>query len=172
MDLALLLIRLAVGLTLAAHGAQKRFGWFHGHGMTGTGGFLESLGFQPGRAYAWLLGGTELAGGLALAGGFLTPLAAAGVAGVMLAAIAVVHWDKGFFNMDGGYEFPLVLGVAALAMAFSGAGRWSLDHLFGWTLGSEAWGIAALVLAAVVSTAVVSARGIRVHRGGQRPVAA
>jgi hypothetical protein len=62
--------------------------------------------------------------------------------------------------------------VAALAMAFSGAGRWSLDHLFGWTLGSEAWGIAALVLAAVVSTAVVSARGFRVHRGGQRPVAA
>ena len=116
-----LLIRLAVGVIVAAHGAQKLFGWFAGHGLRGTAGFLESLGFRPGRPYAGLLGGTELAAGLALAAGFLTPLAAAGVAGVMLAAVAVVHWDKGFFNMDGGYEFPLGMAVGAAAMAFSGA---------------------------------------------------
>jgi putative oxidoreductase len=164
MDVALLLIRLAVGGTVAAHGAQKVFGWFNGHGIAGTGGFLESLGFRPGRMYAWLLGGAELAGGLALAAGLLTPIAAAVVAGVMLAAIAVVHWQKGFFNMDGGFEFPLALGVGAVAMAFSGAGRWSLDHAFDWALGDDAWGIAAAVVATLACAAVVSSRGIRVHR--------
>src|SRR4051794_17755468 len=109
MNIALLLIRIAVGGTVAVHGAQKLFGWFGGHGMAGTAGFLESLRFHPGRTFGWLLGGTELFGGLALALGWLTPLAGAGVAGVMLTAVAVVHWDKGFFNMNGGYEFPLVL---------------------------------------------------------------
>lgn len=172
MDLALLLIRLAVGLTMAAHGAQKLFGWFHGHGLAGTAGFLESLGFPRGRLFASLLGGTELAAGLGLAAGFLTPLAAAGVAGVMLAATVVVHWDKGFFNTEGGYEFPLVLGTSALATAFSGAGRWSLDHLFGWTLGDEAWGVAALVLAVVAAAGAVSARSVRMARGSRRPVTA
>jgi len=172
MDIALLLVRVVVGGTLAAHGAQKLFGWFGGHGLAGAAGFLESLGFRPGRRYAWLLGGTELVAGLALAAGFLTPLAAAGVAGVMLAAIAVVHWRKGFFNVDGGLEFPLTLAVAALAMAFSGAGRWSLDHALDWTLGGEAWGITATVIAALAAGAVVSTRGIRVHRTGRRPATA
>lgn len=172
MNIALLLIRLVVGVTLAAHGAQKLFGWFRGHGINGTAGFLESLGFHPGRVYAWLLGGTEFAGGLALAAGLVTPLAGAAVAGVMLTAIAVVHWDKGFFVTDGGYEFPLALGVAAVAMGFSGAGRWSLDHALGWTLGSAAWGIAAVVIAFAASAAVTSARGIRVHRRGRGPATA
>lgn len=174
MDVALLIIRLAVGGIVAVHGAQKLFGWFSGHGIAGTAGFLESLGFRPGRSYAWLLGAAELVGGAALAAGFLTPMAAAVVGGVMLAAIAVVHWEKGFFNMDGGYEFPLALGVAAVAMAFSGAGRWSLDHALDWALGDESWGIAAVVAAALASAVVVSSRGIRVHRRsrGRRPAAA
>jgi len=164
MDIALLLVRLAVGGTLAAHGAQKVFGWFGGHGPRGTAEFLQSLGFHPARSYAWLLGLTELVAGLALAAGFLTPLAAAGVAGVMLTAIAVVHWSKGFFNADGGIEHPLVLGVAAIATAFSGGGRWSLDNAFDWTLDGGGWGIAALVIAVVASALVLSARGVRVHR--------
>lgn len=172
MDIALLLIRLAVGGIVAAHGAQKLFGWFRGHGIAGTAGFLESLGFLPGRAFAWLLGGAEVVGGVALAAGFLTPIAAAVVAAVMVAAIAVVHWEKGFFAMDGGYEFPLALGVGAVAMAFSGAGRWSLDHAFDWALGGEAWGVAAALAAALASAAVVSSRGIRVHRRSRsRPAA-
>jgi putative oxidoreductase len=172
MDIALLLIRLAVGVTVAAHGAQKLFGWFAGHGLRGTAGFLESLGFQPGKPYACLLGGTEFLAGLALATGFLTPLAAAGVTGVMLTAVAVVHWDKGFFNMDGGYEFPLTLATSAIAMAFSGGGHWSLDHLFGWSLAGDGWGIAAVSVAFVACGAVTATRGIRVHRGGSQPAAA
>lgn len=172
MDIALLLVRVVVGGILAAHGAQKLFGWFGGHGLAGTAGFLESLGFRPGRAYAWLLGSTELIAGSALAVGFLTPLAAAGVAGVMLAAIAVVHWRKGFFNENGGCEFPLALGAAALAMAFSGGGRWSLDRALDWTLSGGEWGIVAAVLAALAAGAVVSVRGIRVQRAGRRPATA
>jgi putative oxidoreductase len=172
MDIALLLIRLAVGVTVAAHGAQKLFGWFAGHGLRGTAGFLESLGFRPGKPYAWLLGGTEFGAGLALAAGFLTPLAAAGVAGVMLAAIAVVHWDKGFFSMDGGYEFPLVLAIGACAMAFSGPGSWSVDHALDCSLAGDGWGVAAAALAVVACAAVTATRGIRVHRRGRQPAAA
>lgn len=172
MDIALLLIRLTVGGTIAAHGAQKLFGWFGGHGVHGTAGFLESLGFRPGRAYAWLLGGTEVLAGLALAAGFVTPLAGAAVAGVMIAAIAVVHWGKGFFAADGGLELPLALAVPAIAMAFSGGGRWSLDHAFDWTLAGEEWGVAAAVIAAIAAAAVLSARGFRVHRTSRRTAAA
>ena len=172
LDIALLLVRVVVGLTVAAHGAQKLLGWFGGHGIRGTAGFLESLGFNPGRPYAWLLGGVELVGGLALAAGFVTPMAAAAVAGVMLAAIAVVHWQHGFFAMDGGYEFPLTLAVTARATAFSGGGRWSVDRALDWTFGSERWGIAAAVMAVLCAAVAVSARGIRVHRRGRTPVTA
>lgn len=104
------------------------------HGIAGTAGFLESLGFRPGRPYAWVLGGAELMGGLALALGLLAPLAATAVAAVMVGAIATVHKDKGFFAQAGGYEYPLVVAAAALAVAFAGPGGYSLDHAFGWSL--------------------------------------
>jgi putative oxidoreductase len=169
-NMALLLIRLAAGGTLAAHGAQKLFGWFGGHGIEGTGGFLQSMGFP--RAHAWLAGLTEFGGGLGLALGLLTPLAGAGVGGVMLVAIAVAHWNNGFFNMNGGFEFPLLLALAGIAIAFSGPGAWSLDHLFGWTLGGTEWGVGALVLAAISASAIVGARSVRMERRGDREVTA
>ncbi len=172
MNVALLLIRLVVGGLVAAHSAQKVFRWFGGHGLHGTAGYVQSLGFRPGRPYALLLGGAELVGGVALAAGFLTLLAAAAVAGVMLAAIAVVHWDKGPFISEGGWEHALTVGVAAIATAFSGGGRWSLDHAFGWTLGSEAWGVVALVIAAAAATVVVGSRHLRAHRPSRRPLTA
>ncbi len=170
MDIALLLIRITVGGILAAHGLQKLFGWFGGHGIHGTAGFLESLGFRPGRAYAWLLGGAELLGGLALAAGLLTPLAAAAVAGVMLAAIAAVHWDKGFFAQAGGYEFPWALALVAIALAFSGGGRYSVDQALGWSLDGPEWGITAACLAVLAASIVTTGRGLRMHRHGGRPV--
>ncbi len=172
MDIALLLIRVAVGATLAAHGAQKLFGWFRGHGIAGTAGFLESLGFRPGRAYAWLLGGAELVGGLALAVGMLTPLAAALVAAVMVGAIAAVHREKGFFAEAGGYEYPLALGVAAIATAFAGAGRYSLDHVVGWSRAGEEWGIGALLVALALGMGAVGSRSSRLRRWRQRRPAA
>jgi putative oxidoreductase len=172
MDIALLLIRLTVGGTVFAHGAQKLFGLFGGHGMAGTAGMLESLGFRPGRRYARLLGLAETGGGLLLALGLLTPLAAAAVAGIMIAAVATVHWDKGFFVQEGGFEYPLSLAVVAVAVAFAGAGQYSLDHAFGWSLGGTEWGTAAAALALVASAAVVASRGLRLPRSGRRAVTA
>src|ERR1700730_4125568 len=86
MDIGLLLLRLTVGLTLAAHGAQKLFGWFGGPGLDKTGMFFEKLGFVPGRRHALMAGLAEAGGGLLLALGLVTPLAASAVFAVMLVA--------------------------------------------------------------------------------------
>jgi putative oxidoreductase len=145
MSLGLLILRLVVGLTLAAHGAQKVFGWFGGYGLAGTGQFFEQLGFKPGRLQAALAGGTELLGGLFLAAGFLTPAASAALIAVMLVATVSVHLKAGFFAHGGGYEYTLVLAGAALALAFTGPGAVSLDHVLGIDWSGDAWGAAALV---------------------------
>jgi putative oxidoreductase len=144
MSIGLLILRLVVGLSLAAHGAQKLFGWFRGYGLAGTGQFLEQLGFRPGRLHAAQAGIAEVVGGLFLAAGLLTPAAAAAVLAVMLVAAVSVHIQKGFFAHDGGYEYTLVLGGAALALAFTGPGALSLDHALGLAWSGEAWGLAAL----------------------------
>src|SRR5512135_1192075 len=109
MEIGLLVLRLVVGLTMAAHGGQKLFGWFGGYGLSGTGGFLESLGFRPGRVHAALAGLAELGGGLLLALGLLTPLGSALVLAVMVVAVGSVHLPKGFFVSDGGAEYNLVI---------------------------------------------------------------
>ncbi len=144
MSVGLLILRLVVGLSLAAHGAQKLFGWFGGYGLTGTGQFLEPLGFRPGWRQALLAGLAETLGGLFLAAGFLTPAAAAAVVAVMLVATVSVHLKSGFFAQGGGYEYTLVLGAAALALAFTGPGVISADHALGIELSGETWGLAAL----------------------------
>jgi putative oxidoreductase len=149
MDIGLLVLRLVVGLTLAAHGTQKLFGWFGGYGLSGTGGFMESLGFVPGRRAAFFAGLAETLGGLLLALGLVTPLAAAIIIGVMLVAVATVHISKGFFATAGGYEYNLVLATAALTVAFTGAGAWSLDAVLGLSRHGLAWGVGALLLGLV-----------------------
>jgi putative oxidoreductase len=153
MSFGLLILRLVVGLGLAAHGAQKLFGWFGGYGLTGTGQFLEQLGFRPGRAQAALAGTAELVGGLFLAAGFLTPAAAAAVVAVMLVAAVSAHAPKGFFAHNGGYEYTLVLGAAALALAFTGPGSISVDSALGISWSGDTWGFAALA-AGVIGGAV------------------
>ena len=131
------------------------------------------LGFRPGRPYAWHLGGAELIGGLALAFGLLTPLAATVVAAVMVGAIAAVHRDKGFFAQAGGYEYPLALAAAALAIAFAGAGTYSLDNVLGWSLGGEEWGVGSILAALALGTAAVASRRVPFARWRpQRPKAA
>ena len=127
MDVGILLLRLTVGLTLAAHGGQKLFGWFGSGGLDRVGDGMEALGFHPGRRHALAAGVVEMTGGALLAAGFLTPLGAALAVSVMLVAAVAVHVKNGFFIMTGGYEFNLVLGVAALTMAFTGPGALSLD---------------------------------------------
>jgi putative oxidoreductase len=149
MDLGLLLLRLTVGLTLAAHGGQKLFGWFGGPGLNTTGHHLEMLGFRPGRRHALMAGVIELGGGLLLALGLLTPLAATIVFSVMLVAGMSAHRKQGFFITSGGYEYTLVLGMAGLTIAFTGPGAWSLDALLGYAAGNAFWGVAAFVVGVV-----------------------
>jgi putative oxidoreductase len=145
MAIGLLILRLFVGLTLAAHGAQKLFGWFGGYGLAGTGGFLEQLGFFPGKRHALFAGLAELVGGLLLALGFATPLAATLIISVMFVAIATVHLKHGFFNHNQGYEYNLTLAVVALSVAIIGAGPLSVDAALGLQDAGPVWGLAALL---------------------------
>jgi putative oxidoreductase len=145
MELGLLLLRLLIGLTMAAHGCQKLFGAFGGGGLQGTGGFMEMLGFRPGRRHALMAGGTELVSGLALAAGLMTPLAAAAMVGVMAVAAIAGHGGKGFFITKGGWEYCLILGGAAVCLAFTGPGDWSVDHLLGFAGGGLLWGLFAVI---------------------------
>jgi len=131
MDTGLLLIRLVFGLVMAAHGAQKLFGWFGGYGIAGTGGFFESLGFRPGKLFAALAGVGEFGGGLLLALGFLGPIGPALVLSVMIVAAITVHWNKGLFATSGGIEVPLLYAATATGLALTGPGRFSVDALVG-----------------------------------------
>lgn len=124
----LLVLRTVVGLTLAAHGAQKLFGWFGGPGIKGFAGMLGQLNIRPTALWAWVAALAELVGGLALAVGLLTPLAATAIAGSMLVAIATVHLAKGFWNTQGGIEFPLLILASVVALALTGPGVYSIDH--------------------------------------------
>src|ERR671911_2343869 len=99
------LLRVAVGGTFFAHGAQKLFGWFGGHGLEATAGAFDSMGLKPGKRSAAVAGASEAGGGALLALGLLTPAASAALIGVMHQAIKTVHRDKGFFVADGGYEY-------------------------------------------------------------------
>ncbi len=144
MGIGLLILRLTVGVTLAAHGVQKLFGWFGGPGLDATGQFFETIGFLPGRRHALMAGLAETGGGLLLALGLFTPIGAALICSVMLVALAV-HIKNGFFAQNGGYEYTIVLGVAALSVAFTGPGSLSLDALFGSHFSGTFWGIAALL---------------------------
>ncbi len=127
------LIRVAAGLTLVPHGAQKLFGWFGGYGLNGTGQFFEeALGLAPGILFAGAAGLTEFIGGLFLALGLMSRFSAAAVVALMAYAAFAVHLGNGFFWTDGGFEYPLLWGVVALAIAIRGGGKVSVDHAIGW----------------------------------------
>jgi putative oxidoreductase len=126
-DVALLLLRLAVGLTFAAHGAQKAFGWWSGPGMDGWTAAMERMNFRPARLWALVSTAAELGGGLLLAVGLLTPFAAAVLVGQAIVIIGQAHWERGFFNTKGGFEYPLTLGAVAIALTLAGAGAFSFD---------------------------------------------
>ncbi len=131
LSLGLLILRLVAGLTIAAHGAQKLFGWFDGAGFTKTAQGMQKQGFNP--AWFWtslvILG--EFGGGLSVAFGFLTPLGAAGIFSTMLMAIFKSHWKNGFWNSKRGLEFPLALLAMGVGIGLIGPGSYSLDVLFG-----------------------------------------
>jgi len=151
LDGGLLLLRVAAGLTVAAHGAQKLFGWFGGPGLTGFADSLESMGFRRTRELAWLAGLAEFGGGLLLALGLITPLATAALVGMMLSATLVGHRGKGFFAAQGGFELPLLLAVVAAAIALTGPGAYALDTVIDLPVTDVAWTWGAIVLGVVAA---------------------
>lgn len=124
-----LVLRVPVGIILAAHGAQKLFGWFGGYGLDGTGQWMASIGLEPGYFMALLAGSAEFFGGVALILGILTRPAAFVNAITMVVAIFAVHFTNGFFASNGGYEFALALLAATAALTLSGAGRLAIDNV-------------------------------------------
>lgn len=158
MDTGLLVLRIVVGLLLVGHGAQKLFGWFGGGGLNGTAWYFRSVGYRPPRLMAGLAGGTELVGGVALAAGFMTPLAASAVIGTMLNASVAVHRRNGLWAVDNGYEYPLVVATAAVTLSFTGAGAASLDARLGLGGPSIEAGLFAVTLGLVAGSAVLLSR--------------
>ena len=144
-SIGLLLLRAVLGLTLVAHGAQKLFGSFGGPGLKGAAVVMEQLGFTPGRRNALAAGLLEFGGGLLLVLGAATPAAAAVSFGIMIVAGVSAHFKGGFFLQNHGYEYTLVLGLAALSLAFSGPGQLSVDSLLGVDFAGPLMGVAALL---------------------------
>ncbi|GAB3364742.1 DoxX family protein [Modestobacter lapidis] len=127
-DLALLLLRVVLGVVLVCHGLQKALGWLQGPGLTGAAAFMESLGHRPGLTKAKLAIACEIGSGILLLLGLATPLAAAVAAGTMLvAATSTMAKARSFWNTQGGGEYPFVLALVAGVLAFSGPGKYSLD---------------------------------------------
>lgn len=158
MDVGLLILRLVVGSLFIVHGTQKLFGWFGGHGLKGTGGFFESIGYRPGPFMALIAGLAEAGGGLLLATGFLTPLGAAAVIGVMINAIFSVKLQQGLI---GGWELDLVYAGAAAALGFTGAGLYSLDATLGWVFTGATWGLGAIAMGVAASALALASRRVR-----------
>jgi putative oxidoreductase len=158
MSYGILFLRVVLGSIMAAHGAQKLFGWFGGGGPRGTADAFAQLRFRAPLMMAFAAGLAELGGGLLIATGLLTPLAALAIAVVMLSAIGTVHWRNGFWNAKGGYEFNLLVFAAAVGIAATGGARFSLDNLIGWAdnIGGLWWGVGVLGLSAVVAAATLT----------------
>ena len=155
----LILARLVFGLLMAAHGAQKAFGWFGGYGLAGTGGFFESIGFRPGRFFAATAAGTEIGAGLLVALGLLGPLGPALIVSVMMVAAFSVHWQHGLFAQNNGIEMPLLYAVAAISLALTGFGAYAVDTVLGLTsLWSPAIAWGALALGALGGVANLALR--------------
>jgi putative oxidoreductase len=125
-DVGLLILRLVLGLTLAAHGLNKFFG---GGRIPGTARWFESIGMKPGKFHATVAASTETAAGLGLAAGLITPIPAAGFVSLMIVAAWTVHRANGFFIVKEGWEYNLVLAVSAVVVATVGPGKLSLDYL-------------------------------------------
>jgi putative oxidoreductase len=145
MDEGLLVARLVFGTLLVAHGCQKLFGWFGGQPLNETAAFFESLRFKPGWVFVLMVAGTECGAGGLLALGLLTPVAAATILSLMVVAIATVHWRKGLLSTSNGIELPVLYATAAVSLALTGPGVYSLDDVLGW----QAWWTPAYVSIAI-----------------------
>jgi putative oxidoreductase len=131
MNEGLLVVRLVLGALMAAHGAQKLFGWFGGYGLAAVSGFFETLGFRPGRLFATVASASEVVSGVLMAVGLFGPIGPALMVAVMIVAAVSVHWQHGIFAVSNGIEVPLLYGAGAAALALTGPGLYSLDAALG-----------------------------------------
>ncbi len=141
-DLGMLVLRLAIGPMLVLHGANKVWG---GGGLAGTAGWFESLGLRPGWLHARLGAGTELVAGALVTLGLLTGLASTAFVGLMAVAALTDHRGKGYFIFKGGWEYVLLVAMAAVALAVVGPGAWSLDAALDLPFSGPWWGLVAAV---------------------------
>jgi putative oxidoreductase len=129
-DAAMLILRLAIGGMIFMHGYNHFFG---GGRLPGAGRWFDSLGIHPGLFHAWVTAVVEVGAGVLLAAGLFTPVAAAGVIGILSVAFIVVHWKNGFFIIKEGWEYAAVIIVTSSVIGIVGPGEWSIDHAaFGW----------------------------------------
>lgn len=140
LDVAALVLRLALGPMLVLHGLNKVRGGLHG-----TARWFESLGLRPGWLHARFAAVTEIGAGLVVTLGLLNGLGAMAFVGLMTVAALTDHRGKGYFIFKGGWEYVALVAIVAVALAVIGPGRWSLDHALGLDLAGIAWGAVALV---------------------------
>lgn len=140
-SLGLLVIRLALGSMLVAHGCNKTFG---PGGLRGTAGWFESLGLRPARLHAVVAATTEIAAGTMLALGLVTPLACTAFVGLMVVAALTDHRGKGYFVFKGGNEYTVLVALVAAGLAAAGPGEVSLDHALRFDPAGLAWFLVAV----------------------------
>jgi putative oxidoreductase len=175
MKYARLLARLAIGGMFAAHGTQKLLGWFDGPGIEGTTGMMGKLGLAPARTNALAAGASETFGGIGIALGAATPLAATSLIATMTTAIRTVHWKNGFFVTNGGYEYNLTIIAALLLIADAGPGPLSVDAAFGIEESGPGVALAAAavgVLGSTITLAAAKAAHAKANAGTSEPGAA
>ncbi len=157
-DAGLLILRVVVGLLFAGHGAQKLFGWFGGPGLAGWTDAVRALGYQPARWFALAHGIAEVAGGLLLVLGLLTPLGAAALIGVMINA-AASKLANGLWIGSGGFEYEVVLIAVGVVFAVAGAGSLSLDRKLPWARGGAVSVAVALIVGVGAGVAALVLKG-------------
>lgn len=167
MSTGLLIGRLVIGPLMAAHGAQKLFGWFGGHGLGATAGFFDAIGFRPGLWFAAAASGAEVLSGVLIAFGLFGPAGPAMMLSVMVVAAISMHWKQGLFASANGIEVPLLYASAGVALALTGPGQFSLDTLLGWS----GWWNTTLISTALV-LAIAGGVGSLLLRRQTVPVAA
>jgi putative oxidoreductase len=156
-DLSLLLLRLVVGLTFAAHGAQKAFGWWNGSGFAAWQQAMTRMRFRPAPVWAIASIAAELLGGLLMAAGLVTPFAAAALVAQSVVIVLKAHLPNGFWNGQRGYEYPLIIGAAVVAVLGIGPGRLSVDAAIGLALATPAlWALLGLGLVAGLASYGIS----------------
>lgn len=163
LDVALLILRIGVGLIFAVHGAQKLFGVWSGPGFAGWTAAMNHMGYRPAGVFAAVSAVAEFGGGLLLVVGLFTPLAAFVLVAQSIVIIGAAHWRSGFFNKNNGYEFPLALTTGVVAILFAGPGAWSIDAALGLSL-APAPTVALFVIGIAGGLATLAVPVLTAHR--------